>query len=367
MPTFTTELTKSVRALDTFDFTLPNALEASAPPEARGLRRDQVRLLTSCTGCDCMDHGQFEDIGQHLRAGDVLAINTSATLKAAVTAMRETDGAPFVIHFSTRMPGDLWTVEVRVPDGGTTRRWSSAKPGERYVLPEGGIAQLLTPYAPVQRQVGSDVRLWVAVLDLPLPVLDYLDRVGRPIRYSYVPDAWDIGYYQTVYANSPGSAEMPSAGRAFTPDLITALTARGVQFAPLVLHTGVASLEENEPPYEEQFHVPASTAALVNAARGAGRRVIAVGTTVVRALETVTDDDGVTHPGEGWTDVVISPERGVRAVDGLITGFHEPRASHLAMLEALAPRAHLMRVYHEAIATGYLWHEFGDLHLLIRG
>lgn len=367
MPIVTTELTNATRAVDAFDFALPEALEASAPPEARGLRRDQVRLLTSWTGCDCMDHAQFADIGRHLRAGDVLVINTSATLKAAVTAMRATDNAPFVLHLSTRLLGDLWTVEVRMPDGGTTRRWLSAQPGERFILPEGGLAQLLAPYTSHRGQPGGGVRLWVAVLDLPMPVLDYLDRVGRPIRYSYVPDSWDIAYYQTVYATTPGSAEMPSAGRAFTPELITALMARGVQFAPLVLHTGVASLEESEPPYEERYSVPAPTAALVTAARRAGRRIIAVGTTVVRALETVTDEDGVTHPGMGWTDVVISPKRGARAVDGLITGFHEPRASHLAMLEALAPRTHLMRVYHEAVAAGYLWHEFGDLHLLIRG
>ncbi len=162
-----------------------------------------------------------------------------------------------------------------------------------------------------------------------------------------------------------GSAEMPSAGRAFTPELITRLVAQGVQIVPLLLHTGVASLEAHEPPYEEFYRVPTETARAVNTARAAGRRVVAVGTTVVRALETVTDADGATHPGEGWTRLVVTPARGIHAVNAMLTGLHEPRASHLAMLEALAGRAHLQRTYAEALRERYLWHEFGDLHLIL--
>jgi S-adenosylmethionine:tRNA ribosyltransferase-isomerase len=174
-----------------------------------------------------------------------------------------------------------------------------------------------------------------------------------------------VSYYQTVYATETGSAEMPSAGRAFTPELITRLISRGVQFAPLILHTGVASLEDDEPPYEEFYRVPSDTARLVNAARAVGRRVVAVGTTVVRALETVTDEHGITHPGEGWTDLVVTPERPIRSVDSMLTGLHEPRSTHLAMLEALAGREHLRIAYREALQEGYLWHEFGDLHLIL--
>jgi S-adenosylmethionine:tRNA ribosyltransferase-isomerase len=195
--------------------------------------------------------------------------------------------------------------------------------------------------------------------------LDYLARYGFPIRYYYVKQGWPNDYYQTVYATEPGSAEMPSAGRAFTPELITRLVAKGVQIAPLILHTGVASLEKHEPPYEEFYRVPGETARRVNATRTAGKRVIAVGTTVVRALETVTGVDGVTHPSEGWTRLVITPERGIRAVNGMLTGLHEPEASHLAMLQALAGLAHLEVTYAEALAQEYLWHEFGDLHLIL--
>ena len=157
---------------------------------------------------------------------------------------------------------------------------------------------------------------------------------------------------------------MPSAGRAFTPELITRLVARGVQVAPLLLHTGVASLEDHEPPYEEYYEIPAASARLINQARREGRRVIAVGTTVVRALETVVAD-GEVHPGQGWTGLVITPQRRLRAVSGLLTGLHEPRASHLAMLAALAGEAHLRLAYAEALRERYLWHEFGDLHLIL--
>jgi len=211
----------------------------------------------------------------------------------------------------------------------------------------------------------SSVRLWVATLDLPSPLVEYLCQHGRPIRYRYVPDSWPITAYTNVYATEPGSAEMPSAGRALTTDVITDLVAHGIVVAPIVLHTGVASLEAHEAPYPERYRVPPTTARLVNEAKHAGHLVVAVGTTVVRALETVTDDDGVVHPGEGWTELVVTPERGVRAVDGLLTGWHEPQASHLRLLEAVAGRAALELAYATALAAGYRWHEFGDVHLIL--
>ena len=178
-------------------------------------------------------------------------------------------------------------------------------------------------------------------------------------------ESWPISYYQTVYATETGSAEMPSAGRAFTPELITRLVARGIIIAPLILHTGVASLEEHEPPYEEFYRVPPETARLVNMARETGKRVIAVGTTVVRALESVTSIAGVIHSGEGWTDLMVTPQRGIRAVNAMLTGLHEPRATHIAMLAALSGMAHLNITYQEALRQHYLWHEFGDLHLIL--
>jgi S-adenosylmethionine:tRNA ribosyltransferase-isomerase len=264
-----------------------------------------------------------------------------------------------VLHVSTELPTGLHLVEVRRPArDGTTEPDFDDLTGAVLALPDGARADLLG------RMPGS-VRLWVATLDLPAPLTTYLCQHGRPIRYRYVPDAWPLHAYTNAYATEPGSAEMPSAGRALTPDVITDLVAHGIVVAPIVLHTGVASLEAHEMPYPERYRVPASTARLVNEARRAGHRVVAVGTTVVRALETVVDDDGVVHPGEGWTELVITPDRGVRAVDGLLTGWHEPEASHLRLLEAVAGRPALELAYATALASGYRWHEFGDVHLIL--
>jgi S-adenosylmethionine:tRNA ribosyltransferase-isomerase len=330
------------------DFALPPELEAREPPEARGLRRDQVRLLVTRDGGDANIHARFVDLPDFLHAGDLLVANDSATLPAALTA-RRADGSPLALHFSTRLPGHLWVVEPR-----KTR----VAAGEALRLPGGGTATLLAPYA-------DSARLWVARLDLPASVPDYLHRWGRPIAYPYVQGAWPLEMYQTVYAHEPGSAEMPSAGRAFSPDVLERLTHKGVRFETLTLHTGVSSLEEHESPYEEPYSVPPRTADAVKAARAAGGRVLAVGTTVVRALESAADEQGRVNPSRGWTDLVVTPERGVRVVDGLLTGFHEPRASHLAMLEAIAGRPHLEMAYRAALDGRYLWHEFGDLHLIL--
>jgi S-adenosylmethionine:tRNA ribosyltransferase-isomerase len=331
-----------------FSFSLPPELEAHQPPEARGLRRDQVRLLVSHYRDDRVDHARFADLPDFLAPGDLLVANDSATLPAALTARRP-DGSRLTLHLSTRLPGGLWVVEPR----GT-----SPTPPERLGLPSGGSATLLAPYA-------DSARLWVARLDLPASWLAYLQRWGQPIAYPYVPERWPLDAYQTVYAGEPGSAEMPSAGRAFSPDVLARLAERGVGFSTLTLHTGVASLEAHERPYEEPYFVPPATAEAVTAARLAGRRVVAVGTTVVRALESAADADGLVIPTRGWTDLVITAERGVRVVDGLLTGFHEPAASHLAMLAAIAGPAHLEQAYRAALAGGYLWHEFGDLHLIL--
>ena len=351
---------------EALNFILPHELEAAEPPEARGLSRDAVRLMVSWYGTSRIEHVQFRELPNFLRAGDVLAINTSGTLNAALN-VRRADGTPMELHLSTRLPGDLTLVEAYTPNtnGKGIVPLFTLEPGERITLPGGGTATIHTPYIRNVLNTASPTRLWVASLGLPLPWLEYLDTYGFPIRYNYVHDRWPLSYYQNVYVTEPGSAEMPSAGRAFTPGLITRLVAQGIQFAPLLLHTGVASLEVHEPPYEEYYRVPADTARIVNQARAAGRQVIAIGTTVIRALETATDADGLTHPGEGWTTLVITPDRQLRAVDGMLTGLHEPRASHLAMLTALAGRDHIRTAYAEALRHRYLWHEFGDLHLIL--
>lgn len=351
--------------LPALEFELPPSLEASEPPEARGLARDEVRLMVSHYRDDRVAHTHFRQIGDHLQAGDLLVLNTSRTMNASLPAALP-DGTRLRLHLSTQLPAGLWSVELRRPSGSATQPFGKGEAGIQLTLPAGGTARLLTPHNPALRHCPDQpVRLWLATLHLPQPLNSYLAAHGSPIRYEYVPKVWPLDYYQTVFANAPGSAEMPSAGRAFTPELITRLVAQGIQFAPLLLHTGVASLEDHEAPYEEYYRVPPETAVQVNQARQQGRRVIAVGTTVIRALETVTDETGVTHAGSGWTDLFITPQRGIRAVDGLLTGLHEPRATHLAMLAALADTCHLSLVYEQALQQRYLWHEFGDLHLLL--
>ena len=357
-------------------FELPQELEAGEPPEARGLGRDEVRLMVSYLDDDRIVHSRFSDLPKFLTAGDTLVVNTSGTMNAALPTERA-DGTPLTVHLSTHLPADLWVVELRATSG--DEPVFDGESGEILSLPEGASMVLHTPYLSERRRLdGGPNRLWISTLNLPVNLNDYLDRNGTPIRYGYVRKSWPASYYQTVYATEVGSAEMPSAGRAFTPELITRLVANGVSVVPLILHTGVASLEDDEPPYEEFYRVPPETTAAVNASRRAGRRVIAVGTTVVRALETVTDRDGSTHPGEGWTDIFITPERGIRSVDAMLTGLHEPRSTHLSMLEALvrcvseytfstSGTEHLEVAYSEALESGYLWHEFGDLHLILPG
>jgi S-adenosylmethionine:tRNA ribosyltransferase-isomerase len=331
--------------------------EATAPAEARGITRDAVRMMVASRHDLQVVHAHAHDLPVHLDEGDLVVVNTSGTLAAAVDALGE-DGTPLVVHLSQRLPAGLWLVELRRPDHGTTQPWLGPPPGATLRLVGGGEVRLAARFETSQR-------LWIATLDLALPVLRYLATHGRPIRYGYVTSDWPLDMYQNVYAREPGSAEMPSAGRPFTPELVMRLVAKGVGFTPLVLHTGVSSLEANERPYPEWYRVGAATAARVNQTRADGGRVIAIGTTVVRALESVSERNGHVHAGEGWTDLLITPERGVYSVDGMLTGWHEPEASHLLLLEAVAGRAILDVSYAAAIDDGYLWHEFGDVHLLL--
>jgi S-adenosylmethionine:tRNA ribosyltransferase-isomerase len=334
-------------------FELPQALEATEPPEMRGLARDEVRLLVASRADGRIEHARFRDLPAFLATGDLLVVNTSATLPAALPATRA-GGFAATLHVATaapNMPGDRWwIVELRDARG--------VSAGERVDVLGGAAFELVAPYA-------GGTRLWLARFECDEPLTAYLERHGRPIRYSYVSDEWPLADYQTTFALEPGSAEMPSAGRPFTPELITRLAAGGVLVAPVTLHTGVSSPERDEPPYPERYAVPEATARLVNAVRGWGGRIVAVGTTAVRALESAADPGGSVSASEGWTRLVVTPERGLWTVDALITGWHEPQASHLRLLEAAAGGDLLRRSYDEALAAGYLWHEFGDSHLIV--
>jgi S-adenosylmethionine:tRNA ribosyltransferase-isomerase len=357
------------------DFAIPEELVAREPPEARGLARDGVRLLVSDPDTTDVRHATARDLPDFLEPSDVLVVNASATINAALDGWRCERGSAteelVALHLSSPVPWNSdehrWVVELRRLTADGTRPLLDARAGERVRLRGGGSATLVAPFG--HRTSGlpnGSVRLWEAELACPGGVMAYAAEFGAPIRYSYVRERWPLYMYQTMFGMEPGSAEMPSAGRPFTADIVIRLQSKGVVIAPIVLHTGVASLEAGEPPYPERFRVAPCAAAAVNRARETGGRVVAVGTTVVRALETVAAPNGTVSAGEGWTDLVITPERGVRTVDALVTGFHEPRASHLAMLEAIAGRGHLAIAYRSALDHGYLWHEFGDVHLLAR-
>jgi S-adenosylmethionine:tRNA ribosyltransferase-isomerase len=352
-------------------FTLPAELEAHDPPEARGTPRDAVRMLVSRGGpgrLGTISHRSFRDLPDLLLPGDLIVVNTSGTLPAEVRA-----AGGLAVHFSTPLPDGSWLVELRKITGSTTIPNEDGVALQTIDLP--GRASLTL----AERFTG---RLWRARLSAA--VLPYLSRHGVPIRYSYVERSWPLDAYQTVFATRPGSAEMPSASRPFTPEVVTRLVARGVTFAPLTLDTGVSSLEGDEEPYPEPYDVPPATARLVNLTRRAGGRVIAAGTTVVRALETAARaqpaGDGTVVAGTvvagtvvagtvvacaGWTSHIVTPATGLLAVDGLLTGLHEPRSSHLRMLAAFAGPELLSRCYAAAIDARYLWHEFGDVHLLL--
>ncbi|HEX7038953.1 MAG TPA: S-adenosylmethionine:tRNA ribosyltransferase-isomerase [Trueperaceae bacterium] len=331
---------------------------AGAPSRApaSGYRpRNAVRLMIADAATGAISHGRFDGIAEALAPGDVLVVNVSATVPAALDGV----GAegPVRLHLSSPVAGAVWTVEPRRPLGVGSAPWREFAGGE-VELPAGAAAELLARDA-------RSPRLWLAELRGVGDVLAYLRRHGQPIRYAHERRARPLSAYQTVFASTPGSAEMPSAGRPFTARLVARLAATGVVFAPVVLHCGVASFEAGERPDAERYEVGETTARLVNQARAAGRRVVAVGTTAARALETVADSAGVVHPGSGRTELLIGPERGVRAVDGLLTGWHEAGASHRALVEAVAGEELVHRCYAAAEERGYLWHEFGDALLVL--
>ncbi len=340
----------------TLDFAVPDELSAVRPPS----RRDGVRLLVASPAG--VTHARFDRLAGFLQPGDLVVVNTSGTLSAAV-AGRRANGAPVTVHFAAALDDGDWVVEVRPGRGprgpGATGPVGDLRAGEVITLPCGVHVVPSAPHPREQR------RLWQASVGVEGGVVAYLARYGHPIRYAYLRARPAASAYQTVFAREPGSAEMPSAGRPFTDALVTDLVTRGVGVAPITLHTGVSSQEVGEPPQPERFCVPTSTARLVNATREWGGRVVAVGTTVTRALESALDADGRVRGTSGWTDLVLGPQQPAQVTTGLITGWHAPGASHLQLLQAVAGPALVSTAYDQALRQRYLWHEFGDSCLLL--
>jgi S-adenosylmethionine:tRNA ribosyltransferase-isomerase len=325
----------------------PGLLEATAPPERRGIERDAVRMLVTDRATAAHHHARFFDLPSFLQPGDVLVVNDSATVPAALTATRA-NGERLQLHVSTQIDERIWMAE---PRGGVLL-------GEELRLPDGASAVPIAPVDPEQP------RLWYVWFQLPRPMHAYLLAVGEPIRYGYVPLKFPLSDYQTIFARVPGSSEMPSAARPFSRRVLDALRDRGVAVATITLHCGVSSFEVPEQPAIERYVVPPATAEIVNSARREGRRVIAVGTTALRALESAAYENHAIA-SSGWTDLVIGSGYRTRTVDGLLTGFHAPSATHLWIVGSFLDDATLHSAYGEAADRGYYYHEFGDVHLIV--
>ena len=342
------------------NFDRPESLVARVPKEVEGTGRDAVRLMVSTPKGH--HHTHFANISNFLEAGDLLVVNDSGTLPASLPARGRL--GEFVLNLSTDYGGGLWVLEPRQ---------SHAKPGplalhlNEVVYVDDVPVTLLAPYPKLPR-------LWFAQFHLEhaqdKSVQDLAVRIGKAIRYGYVETDFDINHYQTIFAAKVGSAEMPSAARPFTTSVVNDLKAKGIEFAAITLHTGVSSLEiesdtvEDAVLYPEPFQITENVTERINRTREFGGKVIAVGTTVVRALESAYQR-GRVFATKGFTKHYIHPQKTVNSIDGLITGLHDPKASHLAMLYTIAGKTLIQEAYQEAIANNYLWHEFGDSHLIL--
>jgi S-adenosylmethionine:tRNA ribosyltransferase-isomerase len=333
-----------------------SAREADRSPESRGLARDEVRMLVS--GPDGEEDRSFLDLAELLDPGDLLVVNESATLPASLPA----SGAPgpFLVNLSTEFGPGVWLAEPR---------WSPSRPGP-LPLPDGAEVDVAGLSATVLERYPTIPRL--AFFRFGGDIVAAAHRYGRPIRYGYLAEEYPLATYQTAFARVPGSAEMPSAGRPFSERALARLERKGIRLAPIVLHTAVSSLEDGDdvtgapPILPEPYDVPASTVEAIDATRRERRRVLAVGTTVVRALESARDGCAL-RASRGFSRRYLAPPTRASTVDGLLTGFHTARTTHLALLSAVAGVSVVERAYAHATAQGYLWHEFGDVHLLLSG
>ena len=349
----------NVIAPSIIQFDLPRQLACPKPTEERNMKRDDVRLLVT-TGSGQIHHTTFNHLASFLQKGDVLVVNTSATIAAALPVSLP-GGRQGRLHLSTRLNDREWLVEIREITGNKTIRWQGGEKRMAFQLPSDADVTLKQRF--YKNEQG--LHLWIAEFNVHQSLGTYLAAHARPIQYEKLDRQYPLSYYQTFFSFHPGSSEMPSAGRGFTSDLIESILRKGVVVAPVLLHTGVSSLEENETPYPEYMEIDPITASIINTAKSQGRRIIAVGTTAIRALETALNNDGTVMPYRGNTELFIDENYTMKVVDALLTGFHEPRASHLNMLQSIAGFDHINMAYQVAIENGYYWHQFGDLHLIL--
>lgn len=333
-----------------YNFHLPPEQIAQRPAE----RRDASRLLVLERASGKLHHRRFADVLEWMRPGDALVLNETRVFPARLLGRKPTGGAAEV--FLLRPAGEdeaTWHALVRPG--------ARLKPGSRVEVGAELEVEVVDSTASGER---------VVRLHSPLPLEQALERYGHVPLPPYVqrPDeAADRERYQTVYARARGSVAAPTAGLHFTPELLAAAEARGVRLARLVLHVGLGTfrpVEVQDPAahrmHAEWYRMPPETAALLNETRARGGALWAVGTTSVRTLESVADERGVIHPGEGWTSIFLRPPYRFRAVDRLITNFHLPRSTLLMLVAAFAGYELTMHAYREAVAQDYRFFSFGD-------
>ncbi len=342
------------RTKDSHDFFLPDYLNASLPPERRGIRRDQVRMMVLERETGHVSHDRFFQLENYLNSGDVLVLNNSRTIPAAFKAdwVRggKVIGSDVELRLARKRTGAVWEVLSTQPN---------VKQGDFFKISASLEAKV----------VGEVFKSPLLIMQFSLQGEEFYDAiysVGYPVRYEYIKIPWQLDYYQTVFASQPGSIEMPSAGRAFSWEILMKLQEKGVKVVYLQLHTGLSYLLDDQNPHSpeelyEEYSISQEAMDEIWKAKAEGGKIIAGGTTAVRALETAAAKSLL----NGWTNLYVTSEYQLQLVDGIITGFHEPKASHLDMLSAFVNEAALFKAYTAAIEKHYLWHEFGDINLII--
>lgn len=333
--------------INTQTFILPHELHAAFPPERRGVRRDHVRMMTIDRKSGKVIHDSFNHLADYVKPGDMIVLNNSRTIPAALRA---------TIHSQE--------IEVRLARCLSETSWEALILLDNVEI--GDCLQFSDELSAVVIDRKRDSPLLVLRFSISgLSLFQHVYSLGEPIRYEYIEESWDLHYYQNVYGTVPGSVELASAGRAFSWEMLLDLQKRGIQLSYLQLHTGLSYLNDNNQlsPKEniERYDIPQETMAAVLKTKASGGKVIAVGTTVVRALESAVS----TGISSGETALYIDAAFPLEIVDGIITGFHEPEASHLDMLTAFISPEILFNAYGEAIREKYLWHEFGDINFII--
>ncbi len=319
-----------------FYYDLPKELIAQTPAPVRS----QSRLLIYNRGDGSITDGVFTDVLQHLHPGDVLVRNNTRVIPARLIGHRPETGGTMEFLLLSRLEGDTWEC--------------LCKPAKRAKV---GTVYEVTP------------ELSVKVLgDAPMDGGKVLDRAGQMPLPPYITERLaDKERYQTVYAVTRGSAAAPTAGLHFTPELLDEIAAKGVKIVDVLLHVGLGTFRpvseeniEDHRMHQEFYRVTEEAAKAINDARAAGGRIVCVGTTSVRTLESVSTEDGIVHPGSGYTGIYITPGYRYKAVDALITNFHLPESTLLMLVSAFVGREEVLRVYAHAVEERYRFFSFGD-------